>query len=650
PSKELRKSLLQMYKLILRFQLYAIRYFDPDRKIARTFTGLNPVKAEDIKNRLAAIEKAKQKADSDVALVDAEVTKVGIDNLEEGQAGQKEQLEAIKQTLKALSGETVSAVNEQRALMSEFDQRQEERNEVFVDLWREPLDEMKEKLENERIERQKQNLYNVRRWLSRAEPETDYAEAKGKRHMKLGEWLIKHRKFKEWYQSDSSSLLWLHGFAGSGKTGLVCRVVDHLRQLIADAESTEGFGRLALFYCSSDKPNTGREDTSRDDPAEALRSFVSQIATSQQGWTVASILQEKYETFGPSSDQRRTLDEAECVEILVSLGRQVPVTLVLDAFDELDKHRSPHLLQILGSIVHECPENFKIFISTRSFPAIEDNLRGDQSIEVTAENNGGDVETFIKQTVEAAIADGSLLKGRVSDDLKSDIERILTKRAQNMFLYASLLLTQLCDKNRLDDEDSIRMKLEQLPKDITEAYSQIMVEVHDDKHNSERSCRIAQETFKWLLYAQEPLQHQTLLEAISQPDRNVDAEELLHACRTLVVGGKTTFEFAHYSVREHISRTAGYSASQCHIVATKGCLRILNTMFEANTMHYDLSPEQKDFGQYALLHWPLHYENIMHADLVEHRSDINGVLRTFLLQGRSKNNKYKTWFTLAEEK
>ena len=420
--------------------------------------------------------------------------------------------------------------------------------------------------------------------------------------------------------------------------------------MIADAESSEGFGRLALFYCSSDKPSTGREDVRRDDPVEALRSFVSQIATSQQGWTVASILQEKYEAFGPSSDQRRTLDEAECVEVLISLGRQVPITLVLDAFDELDQHRSPRLIQILGSVVHECPENFKIFISTRSFPAIEDNLRGEQSIEVTAENNGGDVETFIKQTVEGAIADGSLLKGRVSDGLKSDIERILTRRAQNMFLYASLLLTQLCDKNRLDDEDSILMKLEQLPKDITEAYSQIMVEVHDDKHNSERSCRIAQETFKWLLYAQEPLQHHTLLEAISPPDRNVDAEELLHACRTLVVHGKTTFEFAHYSVREHISRTAGYSASQCHIVATKGCLRVLNAMFEVDTMHYDLSPAQKDFGQYALLHWPLHYENIIHADLVEHRSDINGALRTFLLQGRSKNNKYRAWFTLAEEK
>ncbi|KAL8640076.1 MAG: hypothetical protein Q9226_008785, partial [Calogaya cf. arnoldii] len=74
-GNELRKSLLHLYKLILRFQLYSIRYFDPKHKIARTLAGLNPVKAETIKTRLADIEKAKQKADSDIGLVDAEVTK-----------------------------------------------------------------------------------------------------------------------------------------------------------------------------------------------------------------------------------------------------------------------------------------------------------------------------------------------------------------------------------------------------------------------------------------------------------------------------------------------------------------------------------------------------------------------------------------------
>lgn len=46
------------------------------------------------------------------------------------------------------------------------------------------------------MEREKEKLFNVRRWLSCAEPETAYAEAKGKRQMALGGWLIEHRKFK----------------------------------------------------------------------------------------------------------------------------------------------------------------------------------------------------------------------------------------------------------------------------------------------------------------------------------------------------------------------------------------------------------------------------------------------------------------------
>ncbi|KAL8725869.1 MAG: hypothetical protein Q9181_006253 [Wetmoreana brouardii] len=306
------------------------------------------------KARLAAIEKAKQKADADIALVDAEVTKVLIDNLEEGQAGQKEQLELIKNTLKALSGETTFVVGEQRAWMSEIGRRQQERNETSIGLWKEPLDELKRDLENEKIEIEKENLINVRRWLSRAEPETDYVEAKGKRKMAL--------------------------------------------------EASKECDRLALFHCSSDKLTTGREATSRADPGEALRSIVSQIATSQQGWSVASMVQEKW------------------------------------------------------------PENIKILNSTRSFPAIEDNLRVDQSIEVTSENKGGDVKTFIRKTLQARIDDQFLLNGSVSDGLRNDIEETLTKRAQNKFLYVSLLLEQLCDKNRLDDEISIRRKLEGLPK------------------------------------------------------------------------------------------------------------------------------------------------------------------------------------------
>ncbi|KAL8713123.1 MAG: hypothetical protein Q9220_002644 [cf. Caloplaca sp. 1 TL-2023] len=649
-SNELRKSLLHLYKLILRFQLHAIKYFDPDHKVARTFTGLNPVKADGIKTQLAAIEKAKQKTDADIALVDAEVTKIGIDNIETGQASQSERLIEIKAALKALSGEMKGVAEEQRAWMSDAEKRQDARNQVFVDLWREPLDELKEELENERKERERENLHNVRRWLSRTEPESDYAEARGKRLMNLGEWLIQHRKFKQWQDSKSPSLLWLHGFAGTGKTGLTCRVVAEMRKKIQNASVTEEAGRLAIFFCSSDKPSTDRGEVSRADPREVLRSIISQLATSQHGRYVASMVQEKYEANGPDSDDRRPLNETECIDILSAITRYVPITIILDAFDELDQQRSSQLIQNLKAVMRQCPQGVKIFVSTRPFPAVEDDLANEQSIEVTAENNGEDVKTFIHRTLEARIDDGSLLNGKVSDELQHDIRDILTKRAQNMFLYASLLLTQLCDKNRTDDEQSIRRKLEGLPKDITEAYNQIMTEVHDDRNNSERSCRIAQDTFKLLLYSQEPLEHKVLREAVSPPERKVDNDELLHVCRTLVTRGKSTYEFAHYSVREHIGRMEEYRASRCHIVAVKSCLRVLIKMFGTEVPQEELSESQKGLGQYALLYWPLHYESIDRADLSEHRSTVNAMLRTFLVQGRSKENRYQNWFTQASKR
>ncbi|KAL8765522.1 MAG: hypothetical protein Q9209_007430 [Squamulea sp. 1 TL-2023] len=650
PGNELRRSMLHLYKLILRFQLYSIKYFDPKHKIARAFAGLNPVKAETIKSQLAAIDEAKQKADSDIGLVNATVTKVGIDNILSGHADQKDQLEAIRSTLRALSSDTFSIINEQREWISEADNKQQACLQAFVEIWKAPLDELKQRLEKERVQNETKNLYNVRRWLSRAEPETDYAEAKGKRLMYLGEWLVEHREFKNWHSSALSSLLWLHGFAGTGKTGLVCRVLEELRAELENADPIEEPGRLAFFYCSSNKPNTGREAASRADPGEALRSIVSQLSTSQQGRTVAPIVQDKYHACGPDSDDRRVLNNAECVEVITDIAKYMPITIVLDAFDELDQQKSPQLIQHFQDVIQQSPESVKIFISTRSFSAIEDYLKAGVSIEVTTENNGGDVKTFIRTTLQASIAERMLLNGDVSEELRSKIEGTLIERSQNMFLYASLLLTQLCDRNKTDDEESIRKKLEGLPKNIREAYDQIIVEVHDDKGNSERSCHVAQETFKWLLHSQETLSHDAFLEAVSPPEKKVDNDELIRACRTLVVRGQKTYEPAHYSVREHFSRQANYTASRCHIVATKSCLRILTKMFASDKEHHDLLPSEQSFGEYALLYWPLHYESIHQTDLSEHRSTFNAMIRTILLQGRSKVNNYESWFTQASKK
>ena len=446
-SKKFRKSLVSFYKTILQFQVYAINYFDPHSKVRRTTLGLNPVTAEDIKNRRQQIDSLKLQADGDAALVSYEVSKTGIDNLKVGQESQQKQLEDIKRGIVALAGDTGQAV---RNLSLE----QEERNKVLIEMWKEPLDGLRMEIESREIERAKQNLHNVRGWLSVAMPWDDLLAAREKRDMPVGDWLIKHQKFQDWHRLKKSSMLWLFGFAGTGKTGLACRVIHEL------GPSTQNTGHTAFFFFSSDSASAAsNESFSRSDPEEALRSVVSQLATSQESNYVAPILQNKYDVYGPDSDQSMKLASSDCIDVIVAVSEYTPVTIVLDAFDECDQSRSPRLIQHLEEIIRQSPTNVKIFISTRAFPAIEDKLKPDRSIEVTADNNGADVRTFICSTLEKRIKDGTLLHGDVPDDLRTEIEVTLTNRAGCMFLYASLLLEQLCDKN-YDDPESIRKRLE----------------------------------------------------------------------------------------------------------------------------------------------------------------------------------------------
>ena len=643
-SAALRKSLLSFYIVILHFQIRTLQYFDASTggKVLRAFKGMNPVTADNIRQQREAIDKHREKVDRDIGLVHADVTQHSLEKLLEGndtlQTGQMELLTATRDGILALARNTGSAFRSEEA---HIDRRFAE----MAEMWSEPLDFWTVKLEEERIDREKEELRDIRRWLSVAEPETNYYDARGKRPMQLGDWLLEHRKFKEWEDSESSSLLWLYGFAGTGKTGLVCRVIQYLRDSLRNLEES----RVAFFYCSNDKANTSRnENFSRSDPQEALRSIVSQLATSQQTRRAASILQEYYDTFGPHSDKHRILDYSDCVEILAAISKDNLTVIVLDAFDECSRDTSPKLIQRLKEVVRRSPKKVKIFISTRPFPAIENELTPEQSIEVTAKNNGEDVRAFIKQTLETRINEKALLNGNVPRDLKADIEGTLTNRARNMFLYASLLINQLCDRNRTDDEYSIRRKLDELPKNLTDVYSRTMAEIHDDKNNSQRSCRIAQDTFKWLLCGQERLPCGIFLEAVSPPERRTDIDEVLHACRTLIIREKDVFEFAHYSVREHISRMEEYSRSKCHVVATQSCLRILGISFETEK-HHGLTESQQQFNQYALLYWPLHYESVGDNEMNEHRVAINAMLRTFLLQGRSKTDKYATWLTEAQE-
>jgi hypothetical protein len=48
-------------------------------------------------------------------------------------------------------------------------------------------------------------------------------------HPGSGEWLLNKDEFESWESSTQTSVLWLHGIPGSGKSRLVSKVIDYLK-------------------------------------------------------------------------------------------------------------------------------------------------------------------------------------------------------------------------------------------------------------------------------------------------------------------------------------------------------------------------------------------------------------------------------------
>lgn len=59
-----------------------------------------------------------------------------------------------------------------------------------------------------------------------------------------GEWLLEKPEFLDWMKSSSSSILWLHGIPGSGKSMLVATVIEFLR---SRNEGVENPAPIGLF-------------------------------------------------------------------------------------------------------------------------------------------------------------------------------------------------------------------------------------------------------------------------------------------------------------------------------------------------------------------------------------------------------------------
>ena len=59
-------------------------------------------------------------------------------------------------------------------------------------------------------------------WLSVSQHEKRHRDVCKQRLGNTGEWLLRSKEFRNWYNAQSENILWCHGIPGAGKTVLSC--------------------------------------------------------------------------------------------------------------------------------------------------------------------------------------------------------------------------------------------------------------------------------------------------------------------------------------------------------------------------------------------------------------------------------------------
>ncbi|KAN0141723.1 hypothetical protein V8E53_000185 [Lactarius tabidus] len=284
-----------------------------------------------------------------------------------------------------------------------------------------------------------------------------------------------------------------------------------------------------------------------------------------------------------------------CLKVMLTIGRSLPIYLVVDALDECpndsgelpSRSRRGKVLSLVEELVKLHLPNLRFCITSRPEVDIRTIIKPLATQEISLHDESGqnrDINAYVTAIVQS-------VKNWRDDDKKMVVDK-LTENADGMFrwVYCQLEALQPCFPNNL------RRMLEELPKSLDETYQRILKEINNANQKQ------AHQLLQCLAVARRPLEVEELAEVLALevdaggiPKFNTkwrweDHEAaVLSACSSLVSvidrRGSRVVQFSHFSVKEFLTsdRLASMEdVSQFHIadepshtILAQACLGVL---------------------------------------------------------------------------
>ncbi|KAI3340068.1 hypothetical protein F4824DRAFT_433756 [Ustulina deusta] len=399
------------------------------------------------------------------------------------------------------------------------------------------------------------------------------------------EWLLLHKKYKEWVASDRG-LLWIKGKPGSGKSTL-------LRYALSDAMSKLGDGPLILSFFFH-----GRGVELQKTPLGFLRSLIHQLLRYAPGTLsdLVTTFHNRCKNMGtPGKQWQWHLRELQDFfkSSLWAVLETSSVWLFVDALDECGKRNAIELARGFKSLLQESPHTnskFHICFTCRHYPVVD--LRYGFEICPELENKEA-IFAYVQNQLSAEIA---------SAIPRTILEKV-TKRASGVFMWTCLVTQRIIDRELEGiGWGKIEAEINDIPDDLDHLYHDLVNNMPDKA----ASLKLIQ----WICFAKQPLSLKELQWAMIIDIKSsyqslheyrsgmVDEDKMKRQIQTLSSGlaevvhledknGHTAVQFIHQSVNDFFvkkgllildnkSESIDSAVGHAHYQLSRTCIRVFS--------------------------------------------------------------------------
>jgi ankyrin repeat protein len=309
-------------------------------------------------------------------------------------------------------------------------------------------------------------------------------------------WIFENQKYILWHEDKDSSLLWITGKAGHGKTTLaahICHRISMHHQHEVLAHQKDELKRVVLYFFFQ-KTNDEAVKTA----AAACRTIIHQLVC--QVPEALPILQKKHDSLSARGSFEWSWETLSAMlgEMLAQISHDSRVYIILDALDECELESRVLILDWAKELVDEhaasmtsqgLQTDLRILVASRSDGDIIDHLSDYPTIEITAADTENDIQALIHTRVEKFARQRHL-----GSDVTQPILQFLESNAHGMFLWVVLIMQELERRDERLTDEVIASKLSRIPLTLYDTYISII-------HNTPAARRKDMWTiYQWLLF------------------------------------------------------------------------------------------------------------------------------------------------------